>query len=201
MSSYFLTIGQNLPADVVVTVIMAATFVLAIMIFVLLLFMSYQHRTFPTTVFVIHFRRGMVKRVMKGGRVLKLPLLDEIITIPLTTQQLDVTASEDIQTRDGRYLKVELQVQWHVMDPLKAFNRFSWDENDPEYVNNMLAAIVQSEVRNFCFEKTAKDVNTTPRALEAHVLDKLKDFVSGSGISIEKITVKEITGLNGNKTS
>ena len=60
--------------------------VLAFVIFFLfIIFFVSRYRKYKTNEYVIHFRRGKIKRAGTGGTVVLWPVFDEVIVIPTTT--------------------------------------------------------------------------------------------------------------------
>ncbi|MCK5159688.1 MAG: hypothetical protein KAR08_11050, partial [Candidatus Heimdallarchaeota archaeon] len=52
-----------------------------------LIFLISRYRKFKTNEYVIRFRNGKIKSAGKGGRCILMPIIDEIVVIPTTTQQ------------------------------------------------------------------------------------------------------------------
>jgi len=57
-------------------------------------FFASRYRKFKTNEYVIFLRGGKIKSAGRGGHVIKLPLIDEIIVIPTTTRKTLLNSSD-----------------------------------------------------------------------------------------------------------
>lgn len=71
-----------------------------------LMFYASRYRKFDTSFYVIHFRGGKVIRAGQGGKAVVLPLIDEIRTIPVTTQSTFLEAKEKVVSREFQEISV-----------------------------------------------------------------------------------------------
>ena len=100
-----------------------------IVIITAVLFLAYVaslYQKFKTNEYVIHFRHGKIISKGRGGRVFKLPLTDEIVVIPTTTQKTLLDSNESILSREYQDIKISAILYWRVTDPQTAFNQVVW---------------------------------------------------------------------------
>ncbi|HUT80784.1 MAG TPA: hypothetical protein VMZ29_06220, partial [Candidatus Bathyarchaeia archaeon] len=60
---------------------------IGVFVLLFLIFLISRYRKFKTNEYVIRFRNGKIKSAGKGGRCFLMPIIDEVVIIPTTTQQ------------------------------------------------------------------------------------------------------------------
>ena len=68
-------------------------------------FFASRYRKFKTNDYVIHLRNGKVHSAGRGGKIIKFPLIDEIVVIPTTTRKTLLNSSEKILSREFQDVK------------------------------------------------------------------------------------------------
>ncbi|MHA1258686.1 MAG: SPFH domain-containing protein [Candidatus Heimdallarchaeaceae archaeon] len=119
---------------------------------IFLLFYASRYRKFTSDIYMIHFRNGRVIKAGIGGKAVVWPLVDEIKSIPVTTQSTFLEAKEKVLSREFQEISVTAFVFWRVVDPEVAFSRTSWDKSSVAYVENIIKNAAESIIRT-CFDQ------------------------------------------------
>lgn len=77
---------QDIISDLLNSPFAIVLFAIFLIVFLILILVLTRYRTFKPNEYVIWLRRGRIRRVGIGGSVIKLPLFDEIYTIPTMLQ-------------------------------------------------------------------------------------------------------------------
>ena len=105
--------------------IVGIVIIIVVTIVLIALFFASRYRKFKTNEYVIFLRGGKVKSAGRGGHVIKLPLIDEIIVIPTTTRKTLLNSSDKILSREFQDVKISAILYWRVSEPEISFNVFS----------------------------------------------------------------------------
>ena len=106
----------------------AAVFWVAVITIVfLVIFFASRYYKFKPNEYVIHLRGGKVRSAGRGGKIIKLPLVDDIIVIPTTTRQTLLNSREKILSREFQDMNIVGMLYWRVADPQVAFSAVSWE--------------------------------------------------------------------------
>ena len=165
-------------------------------IIVVLVFLASRYYKFKTNEYVIHLRNGKIKSAGLGGKIIKLPLIDDIIVIPTTTRKTLLNASEKVLSREYQDLRVVAILYWKVSNPTVAYNAVVWDPKSPDYIERVLStaseAIIRTTAASLEIEKIIRD-----RAdIIKMVTDQLYNLTKDWGIVIESLEIIEVEVLD-----
>ncbi|MHA2001281.1 MAG: SPFH domain-containing protein, partial [Promethearchaeota archaeon] len=93
---------------------------------------------------------GKVLSQGRGGKIIKLPLVDEIIVIPTTTRKTLLNSNEKILSREYQNVKISAILYWRVSDPGVAFSAVVWDRRSEDYVEFVLSTATEAIIRTTC---------------------------------------------------
>lgn len=175
--------------DYGVTLIIVAISLFAL---IFLLFLISRYRRFKTNQFVIHLRSGKVKSAGLGGKLYKLPLIDDVIVIPTTTQQTTLEAHQNLVTRELQDISLEAYLYWRVSKPDVAYTAVSWDSKSPNYVENVLRNSTEAIIRTTCANMELEVIIKERMNIIKAISDRLHELVIDWGIIIESIEIKEM---------
>ncbi|GAB4329739.1 MAG: hypothetical protein Kow0069_37270 [Promethearchaeota archaeon] len=164
--------------------------------FFFMIFFASRYRKFRTNEFVIHLRGGRVKSAGLGGRVILLPLIDEIVVIPTTTRQTLLQMSEHMLSREFQDISIEGYLFWKVVDPQVAYTAVSWDRRAPDYVELVLKNACESIIRTTCAHMPIEKIIRERREIIEDVSSYLTELTQEWGIVIESIEIKEVNVLD-----
>ncbi len=164
----------------------------------ILVFLASRYYKFKTNEYVIHLRNGKIKSAGLGGKIIKLPLIDDIIVIPTTTRKTLLNASEKVLSREYQDLRVVAILYWKVSNPTVAYNAVVWDPKSPDYIERVLStaseAIIRTTAASLEIEKIIRD-----RAdIIKMVTDQLYNLTKDWGIVIESLEIIEVEVLDQN---
>ncbi len=169
-------------------------FVVAIvlLLFFVLLFLVSRYKKFKTNEFVIHLRNGRVKTAGNGGRLFKLPLIDDVIVIPTTTQQTTLEAHQNLVTRELQDISMEAYLYWRVNKPDVAYSAVSWDPRSSNFVEHVLRNATEAIIRTTCANMELETIIRERMDIIKAIADRLHEIVTDWGIIIESIEIKEV---------
>ena len=123
----------------------------AVVIFIIfIIFYAARFNKFKTNEYVIHFRRGKVKRAGTGGTAWLMPLLDEIVVIPTTVQQTLLEADEQVVSHEYQDVAITAYLYWRVTDPKIAYEKVSWIKSDADFIEKTLKNATEAIIRTTC---------------------------------------------------
>ena len=178
------------PAVTAAVIITVATLVLFV------LYIASRYRKFRTNEYVIHLRNGVVKSAGRGGKIIKLPLVDEIIVIPTTTRKTLLNSSEKILSREYQDVKISAILYWRVSDPSTAFNAVVWDRNSNDYVERVLSTATEAIIRTTCASLTIEKILCDRTEIIKMIADQLLNLTKDWGIIIESLEIIEVEVLD-----
>lgn len=158
-----------------------------------IIFFSYwrsRYRIFETNVYVIHFRKGRVKRAGLGGSYFIWPIFDTLVTIPTTAQKVDITA-ERVISKENQEVVISGFVVWAVVDPSKVFSNVRWD-----HINGLIRDICESVIRTTCANMPLVDILREREKIIKAISIELEKIVGEWGIKILTVEIKEVEVVN-----
>lgn len=173
--------------------IVAGVCVLGLLVVV---FFISRYRKFKTNEYVIRFRNGKVKSAGKGGKCVLMPIIDEIIVIPTTTQQTFLEAREKVLSREFQDVSVNAFVFWKVMRPEVAFTAVSWNERDPDYIETIIKNAAESIIRTTCANMTLETIIRERGDIISAVSKELHDLLADMGIVVISVEIRDVEVLN-----
>ncbi len=162
---------------------------------VIVFFIS-RYRKFKTNEYVIRFRNGKVKSAGKGGKCVLMPIIDEIIVIPTTTQQTFLEAKEKVLSREFQDVSVNAFVFWKVMKPEIAFTAVSWNERDADYIETIIKNAAESIIRTTCANMPLEHIIRERSEIISAVSKELHDLLADMGIVVISVEIRDVEVLN-----
>ncbi|MCF2139460.1 MAG: hypothetical protein K9W44_05330 [Candidatus Lokiarchaeota archaeon] len=176
------------PAGIVLLVVLTLVFIAV--------FFASRYRKFKTNVYVIHLRNGKVHSAGRGGKVIKLPLIDEIVVIPTTTRKTLLNSSEKILSREFQDVKISAILYWRVSNPQTAFNAVQWDPRSPDYVEHILSTATEAIIRTTCAGLEIEKIICERTEIIKLITDQLLNLTRDWGIVIESLEITEVQVLD-----
>jgi len=149
-----------------------------------------RYRIFETNVYVIHFRRGRVKRAGLGGSYFLAPIFDRLVTIPTTAQKVDITA-ERVISRENQEVVISGFVVWSVADPARVFSNVRWEQ-----INTLIRDICESVIRTTAANMPLIDILREREKIIKAITMELEKIVGDWGIKIITVEIKEVDVVN-----
>ena len=173
------------------SIILIVVAVVLIFLVVVIFYFS-RYKKFRTNEFVIHLRSGKVKSAGMGGKLFKMPILDDVIVIPTTTQQTTLEAHQNLVTRELQDISLEAYLFWKVLKPETAYTAVSWDSRASNFVEHVLRNATEAIIRTTCANMELETIIRERMAIIKAIADRLHEIVSDWGITIESIEIKEV---------
>jgi regulator of protease activity HflC (stomatin/prohibitin superfamily) len=161
-----------------------------------LIFLISRYRKYKTNEYVIRFRNGQVKSAGKGGRVFLMPIIDEVVVIPTTTQQTFLEAREKVLSREFQDVSVNAFVFWKVIKPDIAFTAVSWNEREPDYIETIIKNAAESIIRTTCANMPLESIIRERGEIIAAVSKELHDLLADMGIVVISVEIRDVEVLN-----
>lgn len=188
--------------DLLVAVL--TSFWLWIVVALFLMFLTFiavvksRYKVFPPNVFVIHIRRGEVKRKSFGGAFFRLPIVDQYFTLPTTIQRIEIKASDKVISRENQEIIVRGFLVWRVEDAEKAFRRITGvtSGNTLREIDTTLEQLAESVIRTTVANMSLDEILRNRGKIVDELMKEFAQVVSTWGISIETVEVKDVELLN-----
>ncbi|MFX0093255.1 MAG: SPFH domain-containing protein [Candidatus Hodarchaeota archaeon] len=161
-----------------------------------LIFFVSRYRKFRPNEYVIHLRQGRVLRSGTGGRVILLPLLDEVIVIPTTVQQTLLEARERVVSHEYQDVSITAFIYWRVANPEIAFKKVSFVPHDTDYVETIIKNAAESIMRTTCANLAIEDIIRERDRIIKQVTTELHTMTDDWGLIIESVEIKDIKVLD-----
>ena len=176
--------------------IVGIVILIVVTIVLIALFFASRYRKFKTNEYVIFLRGGKVKSAGRGGHVIKLPLIDEIIVIPTTTRKTLLNSSDKILSREFQDVKISAILYWRVSEPEISFNAVVWDARSPDYVERVLSTATEAIIRTTCASLTVETIICDRTEIIKTISDQLLNLTKDWGIVIESLEIIEVQVLD-----
>ncbi len=176
--------------------IVGIVIIIVVTIVLIALFFANRYRKFKTNEYVIFLRGGKVKSAGRGGHVIKLPLIDEIIVIPTTTRKTLLNSSDKILSREFQDVKISAILYWRVSEPEISFNAVVWDARSPDYVEKVLSTATEAIIRTTCASLTVETIICDRTEIIKTISDQLLNLTKDWGIVIESLEIIEVQVLD-----
>ena len=161
-----------------------------------LIFLISRYRKFKTNEYVIRFRNGKIKSAGKGGRTFLMPIIDEIVVIPTTTQQTFLEAREKVLSREFQDIAVNAFVFWKVVKPDIAFTAVSWNEREPDYIETIIKNAAESIIRTTCANMPLESIIRERGEIISAVSNELHDLLADMGIVVISVEIRDVEVLD-----
>ncbi|NHJ84785.1 MAG: hypothetical protein FK734_04940 [Asgard group archaeon] len=163
---------------------------------IFLIFLISRYRKFKTNEYVIRFRNGKIKSAGKGGRCFLMPVIDEVVVIPTTTQQTFLEAREKVLSREFQDVAVNAFVFWKVVKPDIAFTAVSWKEKEPDYIETIIKNAAESIIRTTCANMPLESIIRERYEIITAVSKELHDLLADMGIVVISVEIRDVEVLN-----
>ncbi|MFX1284899.1 MAG: SPFH domain-containing protein [Promethearchaeota archaeon] len=172
-------------------------FVIGFIIFLLIIiFYVSRFKKFKTNEYVIHFRRGKVKRAGTGGTVILWPIFDEIVVIPTTVQQTLLEAREKVVSYEYQDVALTAFVYWRVTNPEISFSKVSWNPARTDYVEKAIKNATEAIIRTTCANMKIEQIIRNRAEIIKNVTTELHALSGDWGITIESIEIRDVEVLD-----
>jgi regulator of protease activity HflC (stomatin/prohibitin superfamily) len=176
---------------------LAIGIVLLSVIFVLfIIFFVSRYRKYKTNEYVIHFRRGKVKRAGTGGTVILWPVFDEVVVIPTTVQQTLLEAREKVVSYEYQDVALTAFVFWRVTNPEISYSKVSWNPNRSDYVEKAIKNATEAIIRTTCANMQIEQIIRNRMEIIKNVTSELHHLAGDWGITIESIEIRDVEVLD-----
>jgi regulator of protease activity HflC (stomatin/prohibitin superfamily) len=165
-------------------------------IVLLALFMASRYVKFTTNQYVIHFRNGKILSQGRGGKIIKMPLVDEIVVIPTTTRKTILDSNEKILSREYQDMGISAILYWRVSEPAVAFNAVVWDPRSEDYVERVLSTATGAIIRTTCASLPVETILCDRTEIIKMISDQLLNLTKDWGIIIESLEIVEARVLD-----
>ena len=190
-SQYFLQTGNALLDNLWIVIV--SFFVI---IFLFVIFFVSRYRKYKTNEYVIHFRRGKVKRAGTGGTVVLWPIFDEVIVIPTTVQQTLLEAREKVVSYEYQDVALTAFVFWRVTNPEISYSKVSWSPNRSDYVEKAIKNATEAIIRTTCANMKIEQIIRNRMEIIKNVTSELHHLAGDWGITIESIEIRDVEVLD-----
>ncbi|MHA1331502.1 MAG: SPFH domain-containing protein, partial [Candidatus Hodarchaeales archaeon] len=160
------------------------------------LFYVSRYRKYKTNEYVIHFRRGKVKRAGTGGTVFLWPIFDEVIVIPTTVQQTLLEAREKVISYEYQDIAVTAFVYWRVTNPEVSFSKVSWNPSRTDYVEKAIKNATEAIIRTTCANMQIEQIIRNRAEIIKNVTSELHHLAGDWGITVESVEIRDVEVLD-----
>jgi regulator of protease activity HflC (stomatin/prohibitin superfamily) len=167
-----------------------------VIIFLFIIFYVSRYRKYKTNEYVIHFRRGKVKRAGTGGTVVLWPVFDEVVVIPTTVQQTLLEAREKVVSHEYQDVALTAFVFWRVTNPEVSYSKVSWNPNRSDYVEKAIKNATEAIIRTTCANMKIEQIIRNRMEIIKNVTTELHHLAGDWGITIESIEIRDVEVLD-----
>ena len=148
-------------------------------------------KNFDNNIFVIQLRNGKIHKTFQGGTITFLPVIDELITIPLQEQQTNVEIRTTNISAEKRF-KIEGIINWFVKDPVNSFSNVEWDPENPNYAENIIKDITKTKLQLNCLDQTYDYVIGNQEQFISDTLIQISEFLTPFSLGVNSISITKI---------
>ncbi|MHA2225761.1 MAG: SPFH domain-containing protein [Candidatus Hodarchaeales archaeon] len=177
--------------------LIAPAFVLFFVVFLLfIIFYISRFKKFKTNEYVIHFRRGKVKRSGTGGTVILWPVFDEVVVIPTTVQQTLLEAKEKVVSYEYQDVALTAFVYWRVNNPEVSFSKVSWNPTRSDYIEKAIKNATEAIIRTTCANMKIEQIIRNRAEIIKNVTSELHSLAGDWGITVESVEIRDVEVLD-----
>jgi len=168
-------------------------------ILVLFVIIKARYRKFTNREFVLRFRKGILRNQGYGGGYFLLPLVDELIVLTTTIQNLEIDVAEKIITAENQDVRVNGFVVWRIEDPVKAYQSISGSQGVGVMteINRTLEQLVESIIRTTVARLTLDQVLRERTLIIEAIMTELVPVVGPMGILINTTEIRHVEVVDG----
>ncbi|MHA2362458.1 MAG: SPFH domain-containing protein [Candidatus Hodarchaeales archaeon] len=168
----------------------------ALIFLLLVIFIVSRYRVFKPNEYVIHLRRGKVKRANTGGSAIVLPVFDEIVRIPTTVQQTLLEARERVVSHEYQDLSITAFIYWRVINPEIAYAKVSWDPIQSDFVEKVIKNAAESIIRTTCANMPIEQIIRERNEIIKTITSELHQLMADWGITTESVEIRDVEVLD-----
>jgi regulator of protease activity HflC (stomatin/prohibitin superfamily) len=165
-------------------------------ILLIIVFYASRYRKYKPNEYVIWLRNGKVRKASTGGSGVLLPLIDEVIIIPVTVQQTLLEARERVVSHEYQDLSVTAFIYWRVINPEVAFSKVSWDPSQSDYVERVIKNAAESIIRTTCANMPIEQIIRERQEIIKVITSELHSLMADWGITTESVEVRDVEVLD-----
>jgi regulator of protease activity HflC (stomatin/prohibitin superfamily) len=167
-----------------------------VLVFLFILFYVSRYRKYKTNEYVIHFRRGKIKRAGTGGTVVLWPIFDEVVVIPTTVQQTLLEAREKVVSYEYQDVAITAFVYWRVTNPEVSFSKVSWNPVRTDYVEKAIKNATEAIIRTTCANMPIEQIIRNRAEIIKNVTSELHHLAGDWGITVESVEIRDVEVLD-----
>jgi regulator of protease activity HflC (stomatin/prohibitin superfamily) len=148
-------------------------------------------RKFTPNDYVIWIRSGKVKKTSIGGSGLLLPMIDEVIALPLMIQEtaMEINIYDYQNFRDT--LIVTTKINWRIEEPEIYYAKIYSNKQEKEK-NELIRNLFASAIREILATKNYETIMRRKRELIKEMKEEMNEKMDEYGIIIEALELEEI---------
>ena len=166
-------------------------FILGVVILSYILKSSKFTKDFSEDTFVIQLRNGVIHKTFKGGKIKFLPIIDDLITIPLLEQQTNVEIRNNNISEEKRF-KIQAVMYWFVKDPVNSYSMLEWDPENANYAEKIIKDITETKLKLNCLDRTYDYIINYKNEFISTSLLQISEFLGSFSIGVNSITITKI---------
>jgi len=159
-------------------------YTLAIILILLILFLSSAIRILREYERGVVFRLGRILKAKGPGLILLIPVIDKMIKISLRIIALDVP-SQDVITRDNVSVQVNAVIYYRVVDPVNAVIQV-------ENYNFATSQLAQTTLRSICGARELDEILIHRAEINDQIQEVLDEHTDAWGIKVTNVEIKYI---------
>ncbi|MFV2015518.1 MAG: SPFH domain-containing protein, partial [Candidatus Heimdallarchaeota archaeon] len=152
-----------------------------------------RYKKFTNREFVLRFRFGKLKNQGFGGGYFLLPLIDELIVLSTTVNNLEINAGELI-TRENQDVRINGLVIWRIEDPVKAYQSITGSQQKGvmAQINRVLEQLVESIIRTTVAQLSLDQVLRERSLIIEAIMTELVTVVGPMGIKVNTAEIRHV---------
>jgi len=159
-------------------------YTLAIILILLILFLSSAIRILREYERGVVFRLGRILKAKGPGLILLIPVIDKMVKISLRIIALDVP-SQDVITKDNVSVQVNAVIYYRVVDPVNAVIQV-------ENYNFATSQLAQTTLRSVCGARELDEILIHRAKINDQIQEILDEHTDAWGIKVTNVEIKYI---------
>ncbi|MCF8029519.1 MAG: slipin family protein [Desulfohalobiaceae bacterium] len=159
-------------------------YTLAIILILLILFLSSAIRILREYERGVVFRLGRILKAKGPGLILLIPVIDKMVKISLRIIALDVP-SQDVITKDNVSVQVNAVIYYRVVDPVNAVIQV-------ENYNFATSQLAQTTLRSVCGARELDEILIHRAEINDQIQEILDEHTDAWGIKVTNVEIKYI---------
>jgi len=159
-------------------------YTLAIILILLILFLSSAIRILREYERGVVFRLGRILKAKGPGLILLIPVIDKMVKISLRIIALDVP-SQDVITKDNVSVQINAVIYYRVVDPVNAVIQV-------ENYNFATSQLAQTTLRSVCGARELDEILIHRAEINDQIQEILDEHTDAWGIKVTNVEIKYI---------